>query len=286
MLKRFMVLAIVLVLATVNSAWAQTARPGQLLRVAAERTNLRDRGSIDGAVVASLTKGDELEVIDVAGTWYQVKVKATGKAGYVSALVVENVAAVAEPTPSQPTPGGATPPPLVSRRAPTRVPPPVATVRVRDLAVQANGGWMTGSFESGGDFSGFQVGGGLQLHPFENKKVGVGVDFAYGKAPIATFSVNGRQVEGEEVSFLEGDLLGYYRLDQDDWKVIPFAGAGFQIGNWKYLHSYYNNNGQTDSRYYSLVVGGGFEFPFGDGHALRVEGRLGQFFSLTGAFVF
>lgn len=122
MSKRLVILSIVTMLATPGAVTAQTVSPeAQSMRVTAERTNLRDRAAIDGAIVASLSKGDELEVIDVAGSWYHVRIKSTGKVGYVSSLLVE--ALPGRPTAQVSQPAASSKRPTESVVTPARTPP-------------------------------------------------------------------------------------------------------------------------------------------------------------------
>ena len=115
-------LLVVLFMSVAAAASAQT------LRVTADRTNLRDKASTDGAIVVALSMGEELEVINQTGTWYHVKVKSSGKEGYVSSLVVQVV-------PGTASGGGARP---ATAPAPTPAPTP-APRPAAQTAAQAGG---------------------------------------------------------------------------------------------------------------------------------------------------
>src|SRR5262245_59771638 len=112
-MNRFLRMGLVLVfLGCAAAASAQT------LRVTADRTNLRDKASTDGAIVAALTAGEELEDIDQSGAWYHVRVKSSGRQGYVSSLVVQVVPGTAPAAAPRPAGGAAAAP------APTPTPTP------------------------------------------------------------------------------------------------------------------------------------------------------------------
>lgn len=72
---------------------------GSTVRITAERTSLRDKPAADGAVVAALVKGDELDVLEMTGMWYHVRVRTTGKEGYVHSLLVERTSAAGTTNP-------------------------------------------------------------------------------------------------------------------------------------------------------------------------------------------
>lgn len=104
------------------------ARPalaqGGSVRVSAERTSVRDRAATDGAVVATVTRGEQLPVVEVAGSWFKVRTPA-GREGYVYSLFVERVAgAGASPSPGA-TPSVASAAPAAPATPPS--PPPAAT---------------------------------------------------------------------------------------------------------------------------------------------------------------
>lgn len=96
---------------------------GAVVRVTAERTSLRDKPATDGVAVAALVKGDELELMEESGTWYHVRINASGKEGYVHSLLVEKILPGSRPTtqPVGPPVGtkgeGHNPPPARTRPA-------------------------------------------------------------------------------------------------------------------------------------------------------------------------
>jgi uncharacterized protein YgiM (DUF1202 family) len=72
-----------------SPALAQTTQPAPTVVVSVDRANVRDKPTVNTAVVAALARGEELEVLGISGSWYHVRVKSSGKVGYISNLVVE-----------------------------------------------------------------------------------------------------------------------------------------------------------------------------------------------------
>ena len=70
-------------------AAAQTIDPRQMLVVSVDRATMRDKATVNTGVVAVLPRGELLEVLGTSGAWYRVRVKSTGKVGYVINLAVE-----------------------------------------------------------------------------------------------------------------------------------------------------------------------------------------------------
>lgn len=151
MSARLVALAAALVLGLASTASAQT------LRVTADRTILRDKPATDGAVVSNLAKGDELTVVERAGTWYRVRTGG-GQEGYVSSLLVEVVpgaapapAAASEASPAPPSPPSpAAPPSPAPSPAPT--PSPATPPTTADVAPADTAGDQGGGMSAGGDF--------------------------------------------------------------------------------------------------------------------------------------
>jgi hypothetical protein len=87
----------------VAKADAQTAPA--TVRVNVETTALRDRPSIDGAMVATVKKDDELTVLGREGDWYRVRTKTPLTEGYVNSEFVEVVVLSTNTYPPKPPPG-------------------------------------------------------------------------------------------------------------------------------------------------------------------------------------
>jgi uncharacterized protein YraI len=101
------------------SAYAERAR------VTANRANMRARPQADSAVVWTLDRGTEVDVLDRDGDWWQVRIPASGTTGWVKSnflMVLEGVGpAASEPAPPEAEPREPEPPPAAE---PVRPSPP------------------------------------------------------------------------------------------------------------------------------------------------------------------
>ena len=70
-------------------AAAVEARAQGVVRVTAERTSVRETPATDAAVVATVMKNEELDVLETNGAWFKVRVKSAGRDGFVHSLFVE-----------------------------------------------------------------------------------------------------------------------------------------------------------------------------------------------------
>jgi hypothetical protein len=70
-------------------ASAQAPQAPQTLVVTVDRSSLRERPATDARVVATLPSGEQLELLDTTGLWSHVRVKRSGRTGYVSSTVVQ-----------------------------------------------------------------------------------------------------------------------------------------------------------------------------------------------------
>jgi Bacterial SH3 domain len=68
------------------------AQGQMVVRVTAERTSVRETPATDAAVVTTVVKGDELDVLETSGAWYRVRVRSTSREGFVHSLFVERTA--------------------------------------------------------------------------------------------------------------------------------------------------------------------------------------------------
>src|SRR5207244_2027428 len=103
-------------------AFAQAVQTPQALVISVDRANLRDRPTTSGAVVATLPRGEALEVLETTGAWYRVRVTSSGKTGYVSNTVVRAVPASGAPA-AAPPPAASLPPAVPSAPAAPAGPP-------------------------------------------------------------------------------------------------------------------------------------------------------------------
>lgn len=267
---------------------AAAVASAQTLRVTADRTNLRDRPATDGAIVAPLAKGDELEVVEKSGTWYRVRVKSTGAQGYVNSLVVEVTQAAASPAPASPPP----PPP-----AP--VPPPRPAASAQPAAIAKGGGSTAaaggdrnyfirvfGGLWSGGQTTGAGFGGGVAGRPFGNDQIEVQGDFAYARQGVNQIVVAGDVFQGTDITDLgarlfqgSGTLLYNFKLSSQTF--TPFAGLGLEYADEAFV---FTDRYSTRDRDFiqratvgfsgiSLQAVAGIEKPISDKRAFRGELR-------------
>jgi hypothetical protein len=108
-------------LAVLVSAAALEAQGQMVVRVTAERTSVRETPATDAAVIATVTKGDELDVLETSGAWYRVRVRSTSREGFVHSLFVERTAGGSTATPAS------SPQTAASAPAPASTPTPAAT---------------------------------------------------------------------------------------------------------------------------------------------------------------
>ena len=79
-------------------AAAVEAQAQGVVRVTAERTSVRETPATDAAVVATVMKGDELDVLETSGAWFRVRVKSAGREGFVHSLFVERASGSTTPS--------------------------------------------------------------------------------------------------------------------------------------------------------------------------------------------
>lgn len=242
----------VLSLAVLLVAWPVSA---QTARVTADRAAVRARPASSGAIVATVTATAELDVLEVAGTWLRVRVRATGVEGFIPAAFVQQTEAAPSSPPGQAPETGQTGAPAAAAV------PPARTGAYRGFLVRA----FAGLWSAGGG-TGLQAGGGFAVTPFSNQVLELAVDAAVVRVS-ETNSITG-----------SGDVI--YNFVLPTQKFTPFAGAGVT-----FLHT----PQQTlvvdvfDSSIEVFVGGGtnvalqllgGIELPLDDRRALRGELRL------------
>lgn len=89
----------------------------EVLRVTVESVSLRNQPATSGSVVATVTKGMLLEVVEKEGYWNRVRVPSTGAIGYIHSAFVEADATRPSERPSAVR--NPSPPPSEPRRAET-----------------------------------------------------------------------------------------------------------------------------------------------------------------------
>jgi hypothetical protein len=281
----------------------------QTLRVIADRTNVRDKASTDGAIVVAVSKGDELDALDKTGTWYHVRIRSTGEQGFVSALVVEPVhpatpaapsAAVAAPPSAPATQSPPTTPPAPATQQPgtqSRAPSPVTSLLVgdRNYSIRVFGGLW-----SGFSTTGFGGGAGFAFRPFSLRELELEVDggFAHqslGNGYAYPYAGGTYGVSSTGLNLIQGsgNVLYNIKLNQS---FTVFAGGGLEyshesasspatvtvpgIGVIPVAGGSYGFNGL------GFQGIGGIEKPISEKRAVRVELRAGNGVLVLGGLSF
>jgi hypothetical protein len=131
MMGKFLLTGLLTVLACAAAVEARSQT--MVVKVTAERTSVREMPATDAAVVATVMKGDELDVLEARGAWYRVRVKSTSREGFVHSLFVERSSGGSTTTPasspsaSQPPPASSSAPAASAPAASSSQRPPVAT---------------------------------------------------------------------------------------------------------------------------------------------------------------
>lgn len=96
-LIRSLVLALGLVVAAPPIAFAAAVEDVQaapmVVQVTGDRVTIRDKAATTGAVVATVVKGDQLDVLGTSGNWYRVRLRSSNREGFVEIRSVERVPA-------------------------------------------------------------------------------------------------------------------------------------------------------------------------------------------------
>ena len=300
---------LVIVALSVGLVGMAAVASAQTLRVIADRTNVRDKASTDGAIVVAVSKGDELDALDKTGTWYHVRIRSTGEQGFVSALVVEPVhpatpaapsAAIAAPLSAPATPPAPAPPAAPATQQPgtqSRAPSAVTSLLSgdRNYSIRVFGGLW-----SGFSTTGFGGGAGFAFRPFSLRELELEVDggFAHqslGNGYAYPYAGGTYGVSSTGLNLIQGsgNVLYNIKLNQS---FTVFAGGGLEyshesasspatvtvpgIGVIPVAGGSYGFNGL------GFQGIGGIEKPIGEKRAVRVELRAGNGVLMLGGLSF
>lgn len=97
---------------------------GETLRVSIRKAPVRQGPGSTSELVAMVTEGTMLELVDRDGLWYIVRVPENGAVGYIHSALVETVATPAPATRPQTPPTVTPPPPPTQEPARQQTPPP------------------------------------------------------------------------------------------------------------------------------------------------------------------
>jgi hypothetical protein len=300
---------LVIVALSVGLVGMAAVASAQTLRVIADRTNVRDKASTDGAIVVAVSKGDELDALDKTGTWYHVRIRSTGEQGFVSALVVEPVhpatpaapsAAVAAPPSAPATQSPPTTPPTPATQQPgtqSRPPSPVTSLLVgdRNYSIRVFGGLW-----SGFSTTGFGGGAGFAFRPFSLRELELEIDGGFARQSLGngyaypylggTYGVSSTSLNLIQGS---GNVLYNIKLNQS---FTVFAGGGLE-----YSHESASSpatvtvpgigvipvaSGSFGFNGLGFQGIGGIEKPISEKRAVRVELRAGNGVLVLGGLSF
>ena len=244
-----------------------SAQPGSV-RVTAERTSVRDRAATDGAVVATVARGEQLQVLEVSGSWFKVRTPA-GREGYVYNLFVERVGGAAPAAPAAaPTPAPAPAPAATTPResqTQTQAPP-----RRSQPALAGNGS-----------------------DPLGNRRFGVGLanigpSVRYWMDSKKGFQVDGyfRSSYGYSVAAISPSFIAHFKEPKmsESLMFAPYWGGGI---TYYHFDNGYNDYycGRFDSCSSSNISFGGFlgsEMVINKVPKLALSGQAGFYSGIYG----
>jgi hypothetical protein len=261
----------------------------QVVRVTAERTSVRDAPATSGAVIATVMKGEELDVLETSGSWLKVRVRSCSREGLVHRLFVEQTAATSPST----TPAAQS----------TRPASPPATNAGSGGSTTGTGGGSVGT----GSSSSSQRAPANPPQPGANRAVAAGFDrhmgvglttggLSVGFTPSFRMWTDGKM--GFELNASFYDSYGYsvtalspslmMRIGDEPKRagivsIAPYWGAG--ITYWRFSNGYYDYycGLYVDCDRSSSSIGfggfGGAEFTFDAVPKLAVSANLGFYSS-------
>lgn len=249
-----------LVLSVPSLAFAQVAG---VLRVTADRTSIRDTAATDGAVVANVVRGDDLQLLSVSGAWYRVRTS-SGREGFVHSLFVERV-------------GGASAPSAAPAVAATTFDP-----APRQTTSQAPAGTQSSSPLSR-DGS----------EPIGNRRFGFGLANI---GPSVRYWMDGKkgfQVDGYfssnfgySVTAISPSFIMRFNEPKTSGSItfLPYAGGGVTFWHWDDGYNDYYCGQFADCDASSLGFGGfvGSEVAFESLPKLAISGNAGYYSSALG----
>lgn len=271
-MKRLLSVIAVLSVSSVLTANVALAQAGAV-RVTAERTSVRDRAATDGTVVATVAQGDQLQIVEVAGSWFKVRTSA-GREGFVYGLFVERVGGAAASSAGTAAPAVASPPPTASAPSSASKPAPAATQAVGTQGSQPR-------FPGNGS------------EPLGNRRLGVGLanigpSMRYWMDSSKGFQVDGyfRNSFGYSVAAISPSFVARFKEPKqtDSVMISPYLGAGityYRFGSG--YHDYYC--GLYDSCSSSSLGFGGFggaEFVINSVPKLGLSGQAGFYSGVYG----
>lgn len=246
----------------------------EVIKVSAEKVNLRAEPTTNSDIVATVTKGTLLGVLEKSGYWNKVKVLNTGQIGYIHSALADATATpppeiqpskenVAHPVPpptvperTQPEPPRSSPPP-----APAPAPPAPQPRRSEPQAqVMEESSDKSYRFTLWGGFHNVQgshlsFGGVLGFLPFSNPAMEVEAGADYVTGDVDALSMHG------SINYI---------IDLEDSPMSPYLSGGLAYAR--------SSSYGIDESEAALQLGGGLKIPINGGQRyFRGDLRFGFF---------
>jgi hypothetical protein len=257
---RSVLLALAAVICMSGPAWAQRAL------VTADRASVRERATASSAVLATVARDTELDVIATEGVWVRVRIRATGVEGYLPASFVRIAAETSSSTPesSPAAPPGtspAAPPtqPAASPSKPAGAGAGATSTSTRTFLARAFGGLWNGGR------AGLEAGGGVAMLPFSN--------------PALEISADGSYIRVGGTNAYSGSVDATFNFVLPSERYTPFAGGGLTVVHQPGVTVDLNPYGLGEleiggATNVALQLLGGVDLPFSDRRAFRGELRI------------
>jgi hypothetical protein len=205
---------------TETSAAVQQATPATV-RVTAERANVRESATTNGTIIATVARGEQLDVLGTSGAWYRVRLRPSNREGYIAMSTVEAVRATGPtpaPTPAAPAPPQAAPqtprPATPATQTPPAARPPAQAARPRTpaRATPAPNAWHVRGFVGGEGYTAAATDTFTALLGTPTfSGFTAGADVYGGALPFGLFARVGLSkfsADGERVFVVDGETFG------------------------------------------------------------------------------
>jgi uncharacterized protein YgiM (DUF1202 family) len=222
-MRRALGIALLMIVALAGPLAAQT-----VVTVTADTVNLRAQPTTDSAIVATVARGAQLQVLGTNGSWFKVRDARSGKDGYVHSLTVTAGATASQraaqragaPAASSATPPARAPRPAAAPKAPA---PPADYSRSFSMILARVGVFLASDSNFKAIYgTGLVFGGELRVGP---KRPG-------GPRIVGWLEATSRQRDGKlsftkeatKVTVTAVEAGALYRLKAAD--LSPYVGAG------------------------------------------------------------
>lgn len=249
---------------------AAAAEAQTMVRVSAERTSVRERAATDAPVVATVSRGEELDVLETSGAWFRVRVRSTSREGFVHNLFVERVGGATAPA------TGAAPAPAPAPASAPPPPPPAQRQTAQTSAPSSSGSGSDGrTFGVGIASGGLAFGLTPSLRYWASEKLGFEVNASF-------LNAGGISGSGYSVTAISPSVLIKILEPMQAGPVHfePYAGGGLTY--WRYsndFNDYYCGLGECDNSSLGFGGFGGVEVSFDAVPKLTTSASVGFYSS-------